>query len=215
MTELIGEFYRRVAPIEARQLERGQVCWGPISYLSSRLQHIDLGSYNPQDESRNRYSISSSDPDVPSTLFDHQPVHELRLQNDEALLVNKAKLRPVVVMSQRNEYWPLGGARLAERGLLCLPMYSFHPNDSSEFRQRIQAQEYPWWLYLPENSQFREGFARLDRLQTIEESHLRSTQQALTEDALWFVSEWLRYYLTEEIDPMFLEHRRELVQNLP
>ena len=40
-------------------------------------------------------------------------------------------------------------------------------------------------------------------------------QYALTEDALWFVSEWLGYYLTEDIDPMLLDYREESLRNLP
>ena len=215
MVDLVGEFYCNVTQTVARQFNRGQICWGPVGYLSSQLQSIALQSYNPRDERLNRYSMSTHAPSDRS-IFDHMPVHELRLQNDEALLVNKAKRRPVIVVSQKNDRWPRAGARLAERGLVCLPMYSFRPDDSHEFRRRIRAQEYPWWLYLPAHStQFLEGFARLDRLQTIEETHLQPIRRALTDDALWFVSEWLRYYLTEEIDDLLLEYRRELMQSLP
>lgn len=213
MVELVGEFYRHVTQIESRQLDRGQICWGPVRYLSSQVQCVTLTSYNPLDERLNAYSMSTHEPDEPS-VFDHPPVHELRLQSNEALLVDRAKRRPVVVMSQKNESWPTAGARLAERGLVCLPMYSFHPNDSQEFRRRIWAQEYPWWLYLPEHLSLLEGFARLDRLQTIEETHLQPTLYALTDDALWFASEWMRYYMTEEIDEFLLEYRQELIESL-
>ena len=215
MIDLFGEFYRGVPQPEARQLNRGQICWAPVGYLSSRLQSIALRSYDPQDERRNVYSIATHDPGD-SSLFDHPPVHEIRLQNDEALIINKTKRRPVIVMSQRNQDWPVAGARLAERGLVCLPMYSFHADDTQEFRNRIRAQEYPWWLYLPERSPFPlEGFARLDRIQTIEQTHLTPTRRALTDDALWFASEWLRYYLTEEIDEFLLEYRQESMRRLP
>ena len=186
---------------------------GPVTYLASQIQSIALESYDPQDESRNRYSIQTSEPDD-SDLFNHQPVYDLRLESNEELLVNKAKLRPVIVISQRNQLWPMGGARLAERGLVCIPVYSFQPRDSDEFRRRIGVQEYPWWIYLPEQMGFHEGFARLDRIQTLEESHLRPTLNALAEDALWFVSEWLRYCFTEEIDPVLLEYRQELIQSI-
>ena len=213
MVELVGDFYRSVTRAEARQLDRGQICWGPVRYLSSQFQTADLSSYNPRDERLNEYSLTTHEPDDLS-LFDHFPVHELRLQNDEALLVDRAKRRPVVIISQRNEYWSMGGARLSERGLVCLPMYSFHPDDSPEFRRRIRAQEYPWWLYLPEYRSLREGFARIDRLQTIEELQLQPTLFALTDDALWYASEWLRYFLTGEIDDLLFEYREESLRNL-
>ncbi len=213
MVELVGDFYHSVTRAEARQLNRGQICWGPVRYLSTQFQTVDLSSYNPRDERLNQYSLATHEPNDLS-LFDHPPIHELRLQSDEVLLVNKAKLRPVVVMSERNQYWQGGGGRLSERGLVCLPMYSFQRNDSQEFRNRIRAQEYPWWLYLPEYRSLREGFARIDRLQTIEELQLQPTQYALTDSALWFASEWLRYYLTGEIDELLFEYREEAVRSL-
>lgn len=214
MVNLIEEFYRHVEPVEARQLNRGQICWGPSLYLSSQIHSVSLASYDPRDERRNRYAILPSEIDDP-LLFNHTPVHELRLQNDEELLVNRAKRRPVIVISQKNDYWSLGGGRLAERAVVCIPMFSFQIADSVEFRDRIKAQEYPWWLYLPGTHGFREGFARLDRLQLIEERHLRPRLNALTDDTLWFVSEWLRYYLTGEIDSLLLDYRADSVQSLP
>ncbi len=213
MVELVGDFYRSVTPVDARRLDRGQICWGPVRYLSTQFQTVDLSSNSPHDERLNEYSLTTHEPGDLS-LFDHPPVHELRLQSDEVLLVNKAKLRPVVVMSERNQYWQDGGGRLSERGLVCLPMYSFHRNDSQEFRNRIRVQEYPWWLYLPEYRSLREGFARIDRMQTIEELHLQPTLYALTEDSLWFASEWIRYYLTGEIEEVLLEFREEAVRSL-
>ena len=213
MVDLVEDFYRRVTVAESRRLERGQICWAPVPYLSSQIQTVSLESYDPRDESRNLYSIRQSEPDE-ATLFNHAPVHDLRLESNEELLITKSKLRPVIATSQRNEFWQLGGGRLAERGRVCLPMYSFHPDDSDEFRERVRAQEYPWWIYMPDQFGLREGFARIDRIQTIEESHLRPSRNALTEDALWFVSEWLRYWFTEEIDPVLLEYRQELLQSI-
>ena len=121
----------------------------------------------------------------------------------------------MIIMSQRNEEWEPGGGRLAERGLVCVPVYSFQQRDSPEFRARVRAHEYQWWIYLPEGSGIRESFMRLDRIQVIEESRLRPMRTALAEDALWFVSEWMRYYVTGEIEPMLEEYRRENLQAIP
>ena len=180
MIDIVGEVYRPISQIEARQLNRGQICWGPVGYLSSKLETVELSSYNPQDEPRNRFSISVYEPDERS-VFEHAPVHELKLQSNEALVISRTKRRPVIVMSQKNQPWPRAGSRLAERGLVCLTVYSFHPNDSQDFRRRIRAQEYPWWLYVPEHLGFQEGFVRLDRLQTIEEAHLQPMTRTLTD----------------------------------
>ena len=149
------------------------------------------------------------------SIFSHAPVREIDLQYNEAMLVNRAKRRPVIVMSQPNLDWLLGGGRLDERGFVCAPIYSYQSRDSDEFRLRIAAQEYPWWIHIPTFSTFTEGFVRLDRIQVIEEQQLEPWNYALTDSALWFVSEWLRYYLTEEIDPLLEDYRRESLSNFP
>ena len=200
MVGLVEEFYRHIESVEARQLNRGQICWAPALYLSSQIQSVALVSSDPRDERRNRYAILPSAIDDP-LLFNHTPIHELRLQSDEELLVNKAKRRPVIVISQGNDYWHLGGGRLAERALVCIPMFSFQNADSAEFRNRIKAQEYPWWIYLPESHGFREGFARLDRLQLIEERHLQPRLNALTDDEIHeFGAVWLHSIASDWLD---------------
>ena len=211
VSDLLGDYYRRVEPLESRRLERGQFCRAPTLYLPPMAQSVAVRSYNPADERGNRYAIVPSGTDDPSR-FDHAPIHETKLEYNEALYAVKGKVRPVIVMSQRNEEWQPGGGRLAERGLACVPVYSFQQRDSPEFRARVRAHEYPWWIYLPEGSVIRESFMRLDRIQVIEESRLRPMRTALAEDALWFVSEWMRYYMTGEIDPMLEEYRREMLQ---
>ncbi len=213
MPDLVGEYYQATRLADAKRLPRGQLCWAPALYLPSQLDVLALQHYDPRDERNNLYGVANG----PSNLFRHTPVHELHLESDEELIVIKGKRRLVLVVSQAPSDWPLGGARLRERGFTCVPLYSFHDQDSPEFRVRVQALEYPWWVYLPKNDGHGrlEGFARLDRLQVIEERLLEPLQVALTSSALWYVSEWLRYYLTGEIDPLFLEYRAELLAQLP
>ena len=210
VSELIGEYYRRRSPVESRRLERGEFCRAPVLYLPPQAQSVAIQSYNPADEGGNRYAIvpSGTDPAQP----DHAPVQDIQLRYDEALYAVKGKRRPVVVMSQRNEAWAPADGRLAESGLICAPVYSFHQNDIPEFRDRVRAHEYPSWIYLPEGLGVRESFMRLDRIQVVEESHLEPMRVALTEDALWFASEWMRYWLTGEIDSLLEECRRETMQ---
>ena len=213
MVEFIVDFYRRVSATEARSLDRGQICWAPVQYLSNQINCVALVSSDPRNEQLNRYAILPSNISD-SLLFNHSPIHDLNLPSDQELLVNRAKRRPAIVVSQKNDYWQPGGRRLSASGLVCVPMYSFQASDPGEFRDRVRAQEYPWWLYLPGTHGFNEGFARLDRLQVIEQDHLQPMQSALADDALWFVSEWLRYYLTGEIDDVLWEYREESLQLL-
>ena len=59
-----------------------------------------------------------------------------------------------------------------------------------------------------------EGFVRLDRLQVVEEKFLNLRNVAPTDDALWFISEWLRFHLTGEIDEGFLADRQARLSEL-
>jgi len=213
VVDLIDQYYRSTSQAEARQLQRGQLCWAPGFYLPEFMDVLALEYYDPRDERNNRYRLSRE----PQTLFEHTPVHELHLTSDEELIVVKGKRRLFMVASQAPGDWRHGGARLRERGYVCLPLYSFHDEDTPELRARVKALEYPWWIYLPEdvNLRMREGFIRLDRLQVISQRLLNPMIVTLTEDVVLLISEWLRYYLTEEIDPFFLEYRQELLKGLP
>jgi len=213
--DLVQQYYRTTTQAEAQQLQRGQLCWGPAVYLMPpQLATLELVHYNPQDERLNQYKVLWNPPG--NVIFNHTPVHELHLASDEEFLVLKAKRRLLLVISQGAGDWPLGGARLRESGYVCLPLYSFHDDDPPDLRIRVKAHEYPWWVCLPENAipRLKEGFIRLDRMQVVEKRLLEPRTVALTDDALFLVSEWLRYYLTGEIDPLFLEYRSELLSQI-
>lgn len=214
MPDLVETYYRGTSEADAQRLERGQLCWGPGLFLAYPMTILELEHYDPQDESQNRYAIQTNPP--AGRFFNHNPVNEIRLQSDEELLVIKAKRRLMVVMSQQPKAWYTGDGRLTESGYVCLPFYSFQPRDTPEFKARIQALEYPSWIYLPgdQSSGVAEGFVRLDRLQLAERRSLEPRRQALTDEALWFLSEWLRYYLTEEIEQLFMDDRADRLNRL-
>ncbi len=214
MSKLVEQYYQSTRVADGKLLSRGQLCWAPGYYLAPNITTVELTSYDPRDERRNRYAILPNPPE--DLLFNHTPVHEIGLKYNEELLVIKAKMRLFVIASQKPILWPAGAGRLSERGFVCLPLYSFHSTDPPDIRARVEALEYPWWIYLPENKNLRtkEGFIRLDRVQVIEERLIKPITIALTGDALFFISEWLRYYLTEEIEPIFLEDRKESLKEL-
>ncbi len=214
MTTLVSEYFRGTTLAEAKRLNFGQICWAPGYYLADKITTLELVDYNPKNERLNRYAVARPQETL---LFDHTPVHELHLEHNEEMLVLKAKKRPFIIASQSPIKWPPGASRLKEKGFVCLPIYSFHPEDTFEFRGRIAAMEYPWWIYLPEapGQRRRESFIRLDRLQVIEKTHIEPTQTALTEDSWFYISEWLRYYLTNQIEDVFMDERKEMISKLP
>ena len=209
MIEYVGRFYRRIESAEARRLERGHLCMAPVFYLPERLRAIRHN--DPAREERSVYRIVEE----PADIFNHAPIHETRLRQDEEILAIRAKRRPVVVAGLPAA-WAPGGGRLRERSVICLPAYSFQPGDSEEFRARVNALEYPAWIPLPADAAVgvREGFIRLDRMQAVERRQLDPMRLALTESAEQFVSEWTRYHITGQIDPVMLEIRADLVSQL-
>lgn len=214
MSNLVNQYYKTTSEGDARQFQRGQLCLGAALYLPDKHSILELKDYNPKDEHLNRYAVLSNPP--LTTLFNHTPVKEINLQHNEELLVIKAKKRPLFVISQAPIDWRPGSSRLRECGYVCLPVYGFHEEDQPEFRARVRALEYPWWIYLPEDSKvgMREGFIRLDRIQVVEKRLLQPVNTALTDDALFLISEWLRYYVTGEIDSVFLDDRQSLIKQL-
>ncbi len=214
MSNLVGNYYKNTSVADSKLLKRGQFCWAASQYLPSNITTLELVNYEPTDERRNRYAVLTNPP--ANLLFNHRPVYELNLEHNEELIVIRAKCRKLIVVSQTPNFWVPGASRLREIGLVCLPLYSFQPTDSTEFRNRIKALEYPWWVYVPGDSTYQidEGFVRLDRLQLIEKGLIQPISVATTDDALFLISEWLRFYLTGEIEAIFLEDRQQMMQEL-
>jgi hypothetical protein len=214
VSNLVEKYYQGTTVADSKLLKRGQICWAPSQYLPSKVTTLELVHYEPTDERRNRYAVLPNPP--PNLLFNHTPVHELHLEYNEELIIVKAKLRKLIVISQTPSLWSPGLGRLREIGLMCLPLYSFKSTDTAEFRSRIKALEYPWWVYIPGDSTYKmdEGFVRLDRLQVIEKNLIQPISVSVTDDALFLVSEWLRYCITGEIESIFLEDRQQIMQSL-
>lgn len=213
MSNLVQEYYQQIKIGYSKQLGKGVIGWAPGYYLPETLTTLELVSYNPSNEFQNRYAVAKPQTNI---LFNHTPVHELHLESNEELLVVKAKRRKFVVFCGAPDYSVAGTNRLCQPGCACLPFWTFHPTDNEEFKKRISALEYPWWIYIPEDKTLRmqEGFIRLDRFQIIPVSLIEPMPIALTNDAMYLISEWFRYYLTGQIESLFLEDRVALIQAL-
>lgn len=178
VVEYVGGFYRRLGLPEAPRLERGHLRMAPVFYLDGprqALRHAD-----PALEERSLYRVVEE----PDDIFNHPPIHEIRLRRDEELLATRTKKRPVIVAGLP-EAWAPGAGRLRERSVICLPVYSFKESDTEEFRARVNAIEYPPWIPFPPDDALglRAGFIRLDRMQAVEQRHLERMDLALTESA--------------------------------
>ena len=145
----------------------------------------------------------------------------------------KAKSRLVILLSQKNyvaeEIAPhvAKERKVHEESYVCLPLYGIHcgagelgfPN---LVVSRIQALMYNQFFYFPtypheaEEPIIYEAIGRLDRLQVFHRDTLAAdpVQYALTTNCLQVLNEWVRAYLSGEIDQNILDVRSELIHEL-
>jgi hypothetical protein len=212
MIHLLDDPYSFASVPETAQPDRGQIWRVPTLYLIEHVDVVKLTHYDPNDELRNRYRLLRE----PMGLFNHPPVHELRLASDEELVAAKAKRRPVVVLSLPACGAAYSSGRPVEECYVVAPLYSFHDDDPPEFRARIAAFEYPWWIYLPVHPTkvMKEGFIRLERLQTTARRLMEPAHVCFTSDAMYIIDAWLKYHLSGELENFWRETRSQLVANL-
>jgi hypothetical protein len=212
LSNLVSRYYKSIKIAEAKQLTKGVICWAPAYYLPSNLSTAELVHYDPNDERLSRYAVIQPPANL---LFNHSPVHELHLENNEELLILKAKRRRFVIFCEAPNYCGASSTRLTQQKCcLGLPFWTFHDDDSEEFIRRIKTLEYPWWIYVPEDKTLRmpDSFIRLDRPQIIPLELIEPLSVSLHEDALYLISEWFRYYATGDIESIFLEDRATLMK---
>jgi hypothetical protein len=213
LSNLVQEYYQSIKLGQAKLLTKGVVCWAPAYYIPKNLSTLELVYYDPTNELHNRYAVAKP---LANLLFDHSPVHELHLENNEELLVIKAKRRKFVIFCEAPDYCGASSSRIAEPCCIGLPFWTFHDDDPLEFKRRVKALEYPWWIFMPEYKTFgmREGFLRIDRPQVIPIELVEPIPIAIHEDAMYLISEWFKYYSTGDIDPLFMEDRKALMSAL-
>lgn len=148
--------------------------------------------------------------------FDHPPVHSLKLGAGEAAVVAKSKKdRPVIVLGGKSATDLRPESSKVADVVMAVPIYGADQYDES-LRRRVSYYEFNNAFYLPANGRpaFDEGFARLDHVQPIAQSHLtRHRGLKLTSDALDALVEWFVAYATDRIpdDSVILEYRREML----
>gem|GEM_PF-5671275 len=107
MFGLVDQYFVGTTAPEANELRRGHLCLAPVFYLFNNLSVIELLEPNPQNERLNKYRLLSNPPE--NTLFNHTPVHELRLASDEKLLAVKATLIRRGCGDLKKGFYTIGG----------------------------------------------------------------------------------------------------------
>jgi hypothetical protein len=196
-----------------KAIEPGEIWSDQPIYLPPR-HGLKLGRVDPRDDRNLELQISGRTRDI----FDHPPVHSMKLGVGESAVVAKAKWdRPVIILGGRAASEILPQRERAEHveTVMAVPVYGADQYDA-HIRERIAYYDFTNLFYLPASKDppFDEGFARLDHAQPVFTSHLRQHRGLrLSPDALDALVEWYVAYATERHpeDSLILEYRREML----
>ena len=143
------------------------------------------------------------------------PVYNIGLRINEELLVNKAKMRPCVVLSvdAENIEKPTENDNavpaLNKQSLFLLPLYGFDkgttdiPKYSPIMRKRIMCLQYNKLLFFPKdtegrNSVTKDSFGRLDMCFTAPKSYVKATGREISSIYMELLDLYLASYLHME-----------------
>lgn len=141
----------------------GQVVVAHTVYPPTDPWILKVINYNALDESKSEYVVKHYEKDDRS----HMPIAELGLRSDENYYLYIGKERPLVVVRNIGSRWlnPLHDESL----FACVPILSFKPRHSDEFRIKTMGFFQPDLFYLPAdgNGCSDESAARFELMQPI------------------------------------------------
>ena len=206
LPDLFGTWYERS---DEESLGPGHICWALVPFLLEgrpQFVHFDYDAAN-----RGEPVQCSIGPQKQDT-FNHRPVvpAPYTLEASEALVVLRAKRRPVILLSEPLQF--VGRLRKDfPPSVVACPIYSFKDHHIPEFRSRVIALEYPSVFYVPDGRDFPEGFVRFDRVIMLPTGYLQKSGVRLASEALALLREHFWWFLTG-IQGEELKALRSLIQ---
>jgi hypothetical protein len=213
MNDLIDTYYEVSTTQGEEAFQRGQIHWAPCLYLERDLTLVRPAGPEPWTGAIEGWEmVDGAQPRLDPSPFDHPPLRSPPLENREEWLALKAKQRPSILFSSPPEQWHYRSGETRESVYLMLPMFSFHDNDSEEFRLRVRALAYRELFFLPGDEELHmvEGFVRFDRAHVVPRSWLRRHRTKLSDDAMLVLDEWFHFFLTGTAADWLLQYRAEL-----
>jgi hypothetical protein len=213
MEELIPTYYESDTVLHREALRPGALYTAPIFFVDSDLNLLKIQYIDPNHKKPSMLQIGKADEDS----FNHPPVIDLGLRDDEELAAIKCKRRPVIIFSRPLERWKIPNTKRQEDTYLCFPIYGLDQYDR-EFALSLRAFKYESAFYIPTESSFalKEGFIRFDRIQIVDRHLLKRWQPSvkLHDDALLLLQEWFSYYTTGSAADWVLEHQKAELEKL-
>lgn len=212
MEELIPIYYESDTVPSKEALRPGALYTAPIFFVNSDLYLLKIQYVDPDHKKPSILQLGIAD----ESSFNHPPVIELGLRDDQELAAIKCKRRPVVIFSQPLERWRIPNTKRQEDTYLCLPLFGLDQYER-DFALSVRAFKYESAFYMPAASfGTEESFIRFDRAQIVDRHQLQRWQPhvKLHDDALLLLQEWFHYYVTGYAADWVLEHQKVELEKL-
>jgi hypothetical protein len=174
----VNEFYTIIDPGQYRQ---GQFCWIVTPVIKPIPQILDVERSDPEEHDDVKFTLRNANLPGDFRAADRTlPIKRLNLRAHEELLIQRAKKRPGIIISDRLDNFSeitailraQGKKHLQEDSLFVIPCYGIETLDNpfgfpSEMVIRIRCLLYRQFFYLPASSHTGESIARFDRVQVV------------------------------------------------
>lgn len=220
--EVFDSFYEKLSPAETNTYQFGHIYKTHAYYPHEDLQFFRPVTYiNPTQTLADTFKIQPARNDS----FKHNlPLSSPKLESNEELIVVRAKIRPVVLLTP--EYKIEGAETKGFRGKVsrkrCLvtQVYGLADVNSGEaefspnFIERVRKMEFPPLMFLPKCvGLFQvDSLLRFDECQSVFTPHLKPTGFALSDDLKKLIRSQVIHLLTGEYGGDY-EFYREAVLN--
>jgi hypothetical protein len=187
----------------------GQLVMAHTVYPPPAPWIVKVLRYDASDHTRSLYQVKRYEEDDRS----HMPIAELQLRKDENYYVYIGKERPLVVVGAIKSKW--GNPLKPENLFVCVPVFSFKPRHTDEFRIETIGFRYPNLFYLPSdpNGCSESSVARFELAQPISRQALHNffsgfplKPTALSDEAFaLFLNHLGRFWMRRDIDKVVCE----------
>lgn len=174
----VSEFF---APADPGQYKQGQFCWIVTPAVDPVPQILDVERNDPEEHDEVKFQIRNANRPEDFRAADRTlPIKRLNLRAHEELLIQRAKKRPGIILSDSLDMYPevtkllrpKGKKHLQEDSLFVIPCYSIEsPENTSGFPAemvvRVRCLLYRQFFYIPATSVLGESIARFDRVQVV------------------------------------------------
>lgn len=174
----VKEFYSEA---DHKAMQPGQLCRVVVPHISEIPQILDVERAEPEEHTKIKFALRNANPDKDFRASDRNlPIKYLNLKSNEELLIQRAKKRPGIILSNGMDTYPeitkllrqKGKKHLQEDSIFVIPCYSTvtYGNTSGfipEMVSRIRCLLYRQFFYLPPHIGLKESVARFDRIQVI------------------------------------------------